>query len=122
LVEGLLEGNASYRAAEITSAEAMLAEARSRPAREDDSEQERLMQMPEVRQQLAEMLKRHYTDWLDTKVPLLYDLTPREAIRERDGREAVVALIAQIERDGARQSPPLDPEIPAMLRRELGLG
>ncbi len=65
---------------------------------------------------------RHYTEWLDTKVPLLHDLTPREAVRERDGREAVAALIAQIERDGARQSPPLDPAIPATLRRELGLG
>jgi hypothetical protein len=122
LVERLLEGNATYRATKITSAEAMLAEARSRPAHEDDSEHERLMQMPEVRQQLVEFLMRHYTDWLDTKVPLLGERTPRDAVRDRDGREAVEALIAQMERDGARQSPPLDPGIPAMLRRELGLG
>jgi hypothetical protein len=39
----------------------------------------------------------------------------------KDWREAVEALIAQMERDGAKQSPPLDPGIPAMLRRELGL-
>ncbi|MEK7834788.1 MAG: SEC-C metal-binding domain-containing protein, partial [Pseudomonadota bacterium] len=55
LVERLLEGNARYRATEITSAEAMLAEARNLPAHQDDSEHQRLMQMPEVRQQLAEM-------------------------------------------------------------------
>jgi len=122
LVERLLEGNASYRATKIASTEAMLADVRSRPEHKDDSEHERLMQMPEVRQQVAEMLMRHYTDWLDTKVPLLGERTPREAVRDRDGREAVAALIAQIERDGARQSPPLDPGIPAMLRRELGLG
>ena len=122
LVERVLEGNASYRTTEITSAEAMLAEARSLPARKDDSEHERLMQMPEVRQQLAEMLMRHYTEWLDTKLPALGERTPRKAVRDRDGREAVEALIAQMERDGARQSPPLDPGIPAMLRRELGLG
>ena len=122
LVERLLAGNASYRATKIASTEAMLAEARSRPAQKDDSEHERLMQMPEVRQQLAEMLMRHYTDWLDTKVPMLGERTPREAVRDRDGREAVEALIAQMERDGARQSPPLDPGIPAMLRRDLGLG
>lgn len=122
LVERLLEGNASYRATEITSAEAMLAEARNLPAQKDDSEHERLMQIPEVRQQLAEMLMRHYTEWLDTKLPALGERTPRKAVRDRDGREAVEALIAQMERDGARQSPPLDPGIPAMLRRELGLG
>jgi len=122
LVGRLLEGNASYRVTEIESTEAMLAGAGSRPAHEDDSEHERLMQIPEVRQQLAEMLMRHYTEWLDTKLPALGERTPRKAVRDRDGREAVAALIAQIERDGARQSPPLDPGIPAMLRRELGLG
>ncbi len=121
LVERVLEGNAHYRATKITSAAAMLKEARSRPAHKDDSEHERLMQMPEVRQQLAEMLMRHYTDWLDNKVPLLGNRTPREAVQDCDGREAVEALIAQMERDGTRQSPPLDPGIPAMLRRELGL-
>jgi hypothetical protein len=122
LVERLLAGNASYRATKIASTEAMWDEARRRPAHQDDSEHERLMQMPEVRQQVAEMLMRHYTDWLDIKVPLLGERTPRDAVRDRDGREAVAALIAQMERDGARQSPPFDPGIPAMLRRELGLG
>jgi SEC-C motif-containing protein len=122
LIERLLAGNASYRATKIASTEAMLADVRSRPAHKDDNEHERLMQMPEVRQQVAEMLMRHYTDWLGTKVPLLGERTPREAVRDRDGREAVAALIVQIERDGGGQSPPLDPEIPAMLRRELGLG
>ena len=100
----------------------MLADARSHPARKDDSEHERLMQIPEVREKLAEMSMRHYTEWLDTRIPLLNERTPRDAVRDRDGCEAVMALIAQIERDGARQSPPLDPAIPAMLRRELGLG
>ena len=121
LVERLLEGNARYRVTEIASIEAMLADAGSHPAHKDDSEHERLMQIPEVRQQFAEMRMRHYTEWLDTGIPLLDERTPREAVRDRDGREAVAALIAQIERDGARQSPPLDPAIPAMLRRELGL-
>ena len=122
LVERLLEANASYRATEITSVEGMLADARSHPAHKGDSEHERLMRIPEVHQQFAEMRMRHYTEWLDTKVPMLGNRTPRKAVRDRDGREAVEALIAQMERDGARQSPPLDPEIPAMLRRELGLG
>ncbi len=122
LIERLLEDNAKYRVTEITSTEAMLADARSRPAHKGESEHERLMQIPEVRLQFAEMRMRHYTEWLDTSIPLLNGRTPRDAVRDRDGREAVAALIAQIERDGVRQSPPLDPGIPVMLRRELGLG
>jgi hypothetical protein len=58
---------------------------------------------------------------VDTAIPALGGKSPREAVRDADGREAVAALIAQIERGGARQSPPLDAAVPAMLRRELGL-
>ena len=36
-------------------------------------------------------------------------------------REAVEALIVQIERDGKRMSPPLDPDIVRELRETLGL-
>lgn len=88
-----------------------------RPAPRADGEHERLMQLPEVRQRLDEMISRHYTDWPDRKIPALGRRTPREPIPE-----AVAALVAQIERDGRRHSPPLDAEIVAMLRRELGLG
>ena len=122
MVEGLLEANAKYRVTEITSAESMLKDVKSRPAPKGESEHERLMKNPEVRKKVEEVYMRHYMEWLDTRIPLLQDRTPRVAVGERDGREAVAALIMQIERDGARQSPPLDPQIPAMLRRELGLG
>lgn len=121
MVEGLLEANAKYRVTEITSAESLLEQARSRAAPTGESEHERLMKIPEVRQKFDEARMRHYTEWIDTQIPLLQDRTPREAAGDRDGREAVAALITQIERDGTRQSPPLDPEIPVMLRRELGL-
>ena len=122
MVERLLEDNAHYRVTEIMSTEAMLADARSRPSAKGDSEHERLMRIPEVRLQFEEMRMRHYTDWLDTSIPLLGGRTPRQAVRDRDGREAVNALITQIERDGAKQSPPIDPAVLTMLRRELGLG
>ncbi len=70
----------------------------------------------------AYVLARHYSGWLDSKLPALGNRTPREAVRDPDGREAVAGLIAQIERDGLGHSPPLDAGIVAMLRRERGLG
>jgi SEC-C motif-containing protein len=121
VVEDVLAGNASYRATKIESLDSMLAETKDHPTPSADREHERLAQLPEVRQHLNEMLMRHYSDWLESKLPALGERTPREAVRDRDGREAVAGLIAQIERDGARHSPPLDAEITAMLRRELGL-
>ena len=121
MVERVLGTNATYRARKIESFDKMLDAAKKRPPPGEVSEHERLMQRPEVRQQVEEMLMRHYTDWLTTAVPALGGRTPREAVRDRDGREAVAGLVLQLERDGARQSPPLDPAIAAMLRRELGL-
>ena len=121
MVERVLGANATYRARRVDSVDKMIEEAKQHPSPREGSEHERLMQVPEVRRQLQEMLMRHYTDWLTTAVPALGGLTPREAVRDRDGREAVAAMVAQLERDGTRQSPPLDPAVPAMLRRELGL-
>lgn len=79
------------------------------------------MALPEVRERLTEVLMSHYRDWLDTKLPILRGRTPREAVRDRDGHEAVKALVDDIARRSPGPGPGLDPAIPAMLRRELGL-
>ncbi|MEW5880124.1 MAG: hypothetical protein AB1761_06720 [Pseudomonadota bacterium] len=48
--------------------------------------------------------------------------TARQAVRHRDGREAVEALINQIERDSVRMTPPLDaPDIVREARETLRL-
>jgi hypothetical protein len=51
----------------------------------------------------------------------LGDRTPRQAMRSADGREAVEALVAQLERDAHRMRPPLDPDVTRELRETLGL-
>jgi hypothetical protein len=118
----LLGTHVTYRATSITSSEKLLEEARDRrSAIDDDAQQAKLMALPEVRERLTEMLMSHYRDWLDTKLPILRGRTPREAVGDRDGREAVEALVNDIERRSPGPGPELDPAIPAMLRRELGL-
>ena len=58
---------------------------------------------------------------MDQTIPALGGRTPREAVADADGREAVAALVLQIERDGARMKPPLDPSVILELRATLGL-
>jgi hypothetical protein len=48
--------------------------------------------------------------------------TPLDAVADPAGREAVEALVRQIERDGERMKPALHPAIARRLRERLGLG
>jgi len=56
----------------------------------------------------------------DTALPALDGRTPRQAVATRDGCEMVAALIADIERLGARQVG-FDSTIPVRLKERLGL-
>jgi hypothetical protein len=86
-----------------------------------DADQERLMAMPEVQAALRETLRRHYHSWPDEQLPALGGRTPREAVQDSDGREAVQALLRQFERDMKRQDPALTAGIIDELRATLGI-
>ena len=66
-------------------------------------------------------MKRHYEGWLSERIPALGGKTPLQAVKTAAGREAVEALLRQIERDAARLRPPMDPAIVRGLRERLGL-
>jgi hypothetical protein len=76
---------------------------------------------PEVQALIAEMTRRHYREWVDQPVPALGNRTPRQAMKSATGREAVEALVVQLERDADRMHPPLDPSVTRELRATLGL-
>jgi len=59
--------------------------------------------------------------WPDEKIPALANLTPRQAVRTRDGREKVEALLSQYERDSGLNPIPVDTEVFQTLRLRLGL-
>ncbi|MDH3604929.1 MAG: MbcA/ParS/Xre antitoxin family protein [Candidatus Tectomicrobia bacterium] len=44
------------------------------------------------------MLDAHWTNWVDTEIPVLGDQTPMEAVQDADGREMVMALLDDMER------------------------
>jgi hypothetical protein len=104
----------------VQSMESMLARAASAPAK-STAEADDLNSRPEVQAFLAEMTRKHYRAWVDQPIPALRNRTPRQAMRSADGREAVEALIAQLERDARRMQPPLDPDVTRELRETLGL-
>jgi len=68
-------------------------------ARKHSPEHDELMQHPEVQEQLAGMIYKHWENWVDGNIPALGGISPREAIKSPDGREAVEALLKDAERD-----------------------
>ncbi|WP_291346690.1 SEC-C metal-binding domain-containing protein [Desulfobacula sp.] len=62
-----------------------------------EGEHDALMKNPEIQQQLKQMLSKHWDNWVDMKIPALGNITPRTAVKTADGREAVEALLYDIE-------------------------
>lgn len=65
---------------------------------QNPNEQNDFMNMPEVQKKIKEMMKDHWSNWIDEKVPALGGKTPRQASRSKDGRELLDGLLAEFER------------------------
>jgi len=87
--------------------------------RKREEEDAALRNRPEVREAMREFRERRWEAWVDEEVPALDGLTPREAVRDADGREKVEALLTQFERDERRADG--DAYDFDRLRRMLGL-
>jgi len=125
IMEELLPGKARYKTTVIQSPQAMLAQAEKEGGmartKQHQKEQEELNSHPEVQAQMAEYMRQHYRDWPSQKLPILNGKTALQAIKTKDGKEMVEALLMDIERRGKHTTPPLDPAIIAELRERLGL-
>ena len=123
LIESELGEGARYRASEIQSLEKMLAESRAANGGRGSAaalEQQRLKELPEVREKIAEMTAAHWERWVEQPVPMLGNRTPLDAVKDADGREIVESLIIQAERH-AQTNAPTDPAVFLRLRARLGL-
>lgn len=125
LMEELLPGKARYKTTVIQSPQAMLArsekEGDTARSKQIQMEQEELNSRPEVQAQIAEFMRQHYRKWPEEKLPALNGKTPLQAVKTKDGKEMVEALLMEFERRGKHTTPPLDPAIIAELRERLGL-
>jgi hypothetical protein len=89
---------------------------RERAARQRDEE---LQALPEIQAMIGKMTADHYSTWPDVPLPALKGKTPRVAMKTREGRERVEALVVDFERQqSAGRVPPYDFN---QLREMLGL-
>jgi hypothetical protein len=92
-IETRLGKHARYITTEIQSPDAMLETIRERESEMpgQDPDQDELMQIPEVREQIKKTVSAHWENWIDEKIPALGHITPRQAVKDPDGRESVEA-------------------------------
>lgn len=124
LIEELLP-EARYKTSVIESPQAMLAQAEdddeSTQTRQRRKELEELNNRPEIQAQITEFLREHYRQWPQEKLPALNGKTPLQAIKTKDGREMVEALVRDFELRNQQTTSPIAPTIFTELRERLGL-
>jgi len=92
LLERLLGGAARYERTEEEDLQTVLAEHRTRPPEEREPEEPVIP--PEIQARLlAGIEDRHYRAWIDTPLPALAGVSPRQAARVRALRSALVGLL-----------------------------
>jgi hypothetical protein len=75
---------------------------------------------PEALEALRQMKRNHYRDWLDTAIPALSDMTPREAAKKARSRFDLILLLKEMENRESRL-PEAERFDISTLREELGL-
>jgi hypothetical protein len=100
-----LDDGGRFKVDEIQDLDAMMRQPANESAeRKRSKEHEALMQHPEVQEQVAEMMGKHWKSWVDQNIPALGGKSPRDAVKTPDGREAVEALLKDAE-SGRGQDP-----------------
>lgn len=124
-IERLMGNAAIYKTTEIRSFDAFAAERKATgpDSKTDAQDQNALMQDPEVRRYVGEMLAAHWQGWVDQNIPALDGETPRQAVKTTDGRESVMALLLDAELHMAADPHMSEAGVNAInkVRRELGL-
>lgn len=86
-----------------------------------DEETTKLLESPEVQEQLKVMAKAHWESWFDEPIPALENKTPREAAKTKDGKERLEGLLLLYERYDLEKADNLFKADINYLRRELCL-
>jgi len=117
LLETLLGGRIGEPEISIKSVEGAMARRGDKPAPRRQTVPKRV-----EREITKRYLDSYYRKWLDEKIPALDGKSPREAARDVEGREQLVALLKELENREARRAKDTDVGYNALwLWRELGI-
>ncbi|MFZ0133818.1 MAG: hypothetical protein WAK95_14855 [Desulfobacterales bacterium] len=93
-IDNRLGDGGRFNVDEIQDLDAMLSKRDAGTSeRASSKEHEELMQHPEVQAQVAQIRGKHWETWADHGIPALGGQSPRDAVENPDGREAVEALL-----------------------------
>lgn len=92
-IEKRLKGQVTHQKTEVESVESML----NKPSDEPDEAPYPPM-TPELQEIMDQSLDAHWKKWIDEKIPALGGITPRQAVKSKDGREKLMALLDDFER------------------------
>jgi hypothetical protein len=116
IVEEKLAAHAVFRMDELQTIEQALAAAADQPPVQSSLEDD-----PEAQALIADYLRKHYTQWIDSPLPALDGRTPRQAAESADGREQVEALLQGMGKHETDLPPVVIKDIFDSVRRQLGL-
>ena len=104
-IEKLLGDQTTYRVTKIQSIDSLLAESDSKSESAEDPLISHHEIGPEAQELLEQTLDDHWHQWINSKLPALGEKSPYEAVKNKDGREKVAALLDHFERyDRLRKS------------------
>lgn len=116
-IEKRLKDQVTHRKTEVESVESML----NKPSDEPDEALYPPM-TPELEEIMDQTLDAHWKKWIDEKIPALGGITPRQAVKSKDGREKLIALLDDFERrDKVGQSGLNQLKYIQRARKQLGL-
>lgn len=96
ILEKRLVGKYKLRAKVIESLENQMRD-RSPRSIDADAEHEALQNHPDAQAQMKKMMAAHWGGWISSPIPALGDISPIKAIKTKQGRESVDALLNQFE-------------------------
>jgi hypothetical protein len=122
LGRGLLEAHAGRLLRHQGDSHLSLEEFKQQVASGKTPEREERIPTEQEREIILQMKAQHYARWPDDPLPALGGKTARQAVKTKSGRQAVLDLIRDMERDETRQARAGEPAFDfTALRQALGL-
>jgi len=104
-VNSLLKEHVKYRTTKVQSITSLMNKVEENLVEKNQREQEFLESQSAYQEIIDAELSDHWDQWIYEKLPALGGETSIEAVKDPDGREMVIALLDQFERNDEKQPP-----------------